>query len=316
MDLTVLLVDFYRLHYEPLKLRSRSDNTRRLYATSLRSFGKFLARLPTLADLTDDCVNRYLAWFRRLPRAPASVNKERSNLLAIWRFAARKRYVDLWPDVEAEVEPDRVPQAWTDQQMFRLFAACGQETGVIASIPAGDWWRALHLVAWDSGERIGAVMGVRWPDVDLVGRWVLCRAETRKGKRADKLYRLAEDTATALRAIRRPFERVFEWPYHRSYLWYKYAAILRRAGLPADRRSKFHRLRRTVASNFEAAGGDATALLGHSRRSITERYLDPRICQKQQAADLLYRPSAAPHVGDQVPAAEDLDLRTDAKLLE
>lgn len=291
MSNTLSLQEFFGQFFEPLRLRSRSERTRELYRTTLRTFAKFLGRVPTVQDLGDDQVNRYLSWFRGLPRAPASVNKERNNLLAIWRYAARKRFVEQWPDVDAEVEPKRVPQAWTETEVFRLFAAIKQETGLIAGIPAALWWQGLHLVGWDTGERIGAVLGLEWANVDLVGRWALCVAESRKGKREDRIYRLAADTCDVLRQIRRPFKRVFEWPYCANYIWAKYAVILRRAGLPADRRSKFHRLRRTVASNFEAAGGDATALLGHSRRSITERYLDPRICQQQQAADLLFRPT-------------------------
>lgn len=287
---TLTLDEFFLGYFEPLKLRSRSPHTKRLYKATLRHLRTFLARAPTLMDLTDDQVNRYLSWFRDLPRAAASVNKERSNVLAIWRFAARKRFVEHWPDVDPEVEPRRVPQAWTSEEIFRLFAALQQEPGLIASVPASDWWRALHLVGWDTGERIGALMQIAWSDVDLVRGWILCRAETRKGRREDRIYRIADDTVAALRKIRRPIARVFPWPYNANYLWAKYARILKRAGLPADRRSKFHRLRRTVASHFEAAGGNATELLGHSRRSVTERYLDPRIVVRQQGVDLLFRP--------------------------
>jgi len=288
------LPDFYQSYFEPLRLRSRSDNTRRLYQTTLRSFARFLDRIPTLLDLTDDQVNRYLSWFRKLPRAPASVNKERNNLLAIWRFAARKNFVAEWPDIDPEIEPKRIPQAWTQSQIFNLFASIDQEPGLIAGIPANQWWKALHLVGWDTGERIGALIEICWPDVDLTGGWIICKAESRKGKREDRIYRIAPDTIESLRAIRRPFTHVFEWPYTHSYLWQKYANILKRAHLPVDRQSKFHRLRRSVASHFEAAGGDATSLLGHSRRSITERYLDPRICQVCHAADLLFRPQPPP----------------------
>lgn len=295
MQDSLSLDQFYRSYFAPLRLRSRSDNTRRLYETTLRTFTRFLGRVPVLQDLTDDEVNRYLSWFRKLPRSPASTNKERSNILAIWRFAARKRYVEEWPDVDPEIEPKRVPQAWTSDQVFRLFRTIKQETGLIAGIPAALWWEGLHLVGWDTGERIAALLGLQWADVDLIGRWALCRAESRKGKREDRIYRLALDTCEVLGKIRRPFVHVFEWPYCPNYIWQKYARILCRAGLPSDRRSKFHRLRRTVASNFEAAGGDATALLGHSRRSITERYLDPRICQEQHAADVLFRPNNSPH---------------------
>lgn len=288
------LTDFYRQQYEPLKLRSRSQRTRELYETTIRSLTRFLGRMPTLLDFSDDQINRYLSWFRALPRQPASVNKERNNILAMWRYAARKRLVEAWPDVDPDQEPKRIPLAWTQPECLRLFASIDQEQGLIAGIPASTWWRALHFVGWDTGERIGALMGIEWSDVDLPGAWIVCRAETRKGKREDRIYRLASDTVEILRSIRRPFTHIFEWPYHPNYLWSKYALILRRAGLPSDRRSKFHRLRRTVASNFEAAGGNATELLGHSRRSITERYLDPRIVTHQQPADLLPRPDKPP----------------------
>lgn len=87
--------------------------------------------------------------------------------------------------------------------------------------------------------------------------------------------------------------RVFPWPYTDTYLWRKYEALLNRAGLPSDRAHKFHCVRKSVASYFEAAGGNATELLGHSSRRITRRYLDPRVVSPPQASDVLFRPGEA-----------------------
>jgi hypothetical protein len=39
----------------------------------------------------------------------------------------------------------------------------------------------------------------------------------------------------------------------------------------------------------EAAGANATAMLRHSKREITESYLDPKIVKRQQPADVLFR---------------------------
>lgn len=282
---------FYADFFCPLFLRGRAENTRRLYCTSVRTFGRFLGRSPTLGDLSDDAVNRFLDWYRRLPRSPFSVNKERSNLLAMWRFACRKRLLEEWPDVRADVEPVRIPQAWTVDQVARLLSACQGEPGTLCDVPAGAWWVALHLVAWDTGERIGAVRDLEWAHADLAGGYVLVPAELRKGRRRDRLYKIAPDTVAALRAIRLPARtQIFPWPYSRTYLWYRYNRILRRAGLPTDRHAKFHRIRRSVASHYEAAGGNATELLGHSCRSVTLAYLDPRIVPHHQAVDLLPRP--------------------------
>jgi len=290
---SIPLRSFYQETFEPLFLRSRSERTKHLYVTTLNSFEKFLGRSAELSDLTDDTVGRFLYWFRQQGRAPASVNKERANLLAMWRFACRKGYLQLWPDVRAEVEPERVPQAWTEEEMRRLFGSIRQETGLLAGIPASDWWAALHLLAWDTGERITAIMSLQWSWINLRGRTVLVPAEARKGKRKDRLYKLAPDTVEALKAIKFPKrDLVLPWPFHRNYLWDRYEPILKRAGLPTDRRSKFHRMRRSVASHYEAAGGNATEFLGHSARKVTRAYLDPRIVGDRQASDVLFRPSS------------------------
>ena len=59
---------------------------------------------------------------------------------------------------------------------------------------------------------------------------------------------------------------------------------------PATRRDKFHKIRRTVASYFKKAGGDATELLGHSGPEVTKAYIDKTIVGKVHASDLLFRP--------------------------
>ena len=41
---------------------------------------------------------------------------------------------------------------------------------------------------------------------------------------------------------------------------------------------------------MKAAGGNASNLLGHSGRRVTEKYLDPRVVTPPQASDMLFRP--------------------------
>ena len=61
--------------------------------------------------------------------------------------------------------------------------------------------------------------------------------------------------------------------------WFR--KILDRSGIYAPKGSgmRFHRIRKSKASYTESLGGDAQRALGHSSRSVTERYLDPRITQ-------------------------------------
>ncbi|MHB8864465.1 MAG: tyrosine-type recombinase/integrase [Pirellulaceae bacterium] len=283
------MLRFFEEHYRPLKLRSRAHNTIRLYRSSIKCFGKTLGRPARLADFADEAVSLHLARLMQDGYSPYSVNKERSQLLAMWGWAARKKFIDRWPDVEAERCPTRIPKAWLQNEVELLLAECQRQRGRISGIPAGDWWVALHRVIWDTAERIGAVMQIKWEYLDDAG-WLLIPAELRKCKREDKHFQLGPDTLQSLDKIRQP-ERdlIFPWPFTTTLIYRRYKAILTQAGLSTDRRSKFHRMRRTVASYYEAAGGDATKLLGHANRSTTAGYLDPRVVVVKQPCEVIFR---------------------------
>lgn len=285
------LTAFYLTYYRPLKLRSRAENTRRLYEFSIRNFSRFLCRDATLEDFQDDTIGRLMGWMIERGKSPYSVNKERSQLLAIWRFACRKGFLKDWPDVEPEIQPTRVPKAWTDDQLAALFQACLETEGLIAGMPAGDWWYTLHLVAWDTGERIKPLRAMLWKWVDLDRQLVSVPAEVRKGKRADRVYHLHIQTVAMLRRISQPKRPdVFPWPYCGDQLYRQYAKIQRRAELPIGREFRFHCIRKSVASHGKAAGLDPQELMGHADGRTTLKYLDPQICGGRPASEVLFRP--------------------------
>lgn len=288
-DTSGSLVTWFRAAYAPRVLRGRSPHTVELYQITLRHWTRHLGRAPTFADLTDDAVGAFLA--ARADQVSAeTANKDHANLCAIWRYANRLRLVDTWPTLPRLVAPRRVPQAWTEGELRRLFAEASKSPGTIGRVPTGAWWRALLLVLWNTGERIGAVWSLTWADVDLAGGWVRVPAESRKGRREDRLYRLAPEAVAALRPLRaNGSAAVFATHFGRQALWIRMRRLLLRAGLPADRKSKFHRIRKTVASYVQAAGGDAQAVLGHSSPRVTRAYLDPRITGTPQAVDWLPR---------------------------
>lgn len=291
---------FYLDYFEPLRLRSRSASTKRLYRTTIKTFTRFLDRPAVLADLNDDTVGRYLSWFLGLPRSPYSANKEHSNLLAIWRYGCRRRengapLIADWPTVGREIEPEDDPLAWTEGDLKRLFTTLRNLPGYVGKVLACHWWMALHLVMWDTGERIGAVMQLANSDADLATGWLTVTAGKRKGRRQGRTYKLHPDTIVALETIRgdrKPEEPLFPFPHAANYLWNRYAVVLRRAGLPSDSKSKFHRMRRSFASHGERAGMNATEMLGHSSRKVTRRYLDPRLTTQAAPSDVLFRPKS------------------------
>ncbi len=294
------LSEFFNQRYRPLKLRGKSDNTVRLYRVDMRHFQRFLNRPPMVSDLTSLCISGFLDWMARSPsrsggkRSPYTVEKARTQLMALARYAAKVRLIGEEPEVEPGRLPLRVPRAYTEIEMGRLVDSCRAETGFVAYVDADKYWLSMVLVLFDTGERIGAIRFAEWAWIDLDGGWLSVPAEFRKGGGADRVYRLASDTLEVLRLIY-DGERRLIWPWVRSttHLYYHYQRILKRAGLYI-KRHMFHAIRRTTASHYEAAGGNATELLDHSKRSLTKKsYLDPRIVGKNHAADLLFRPRGA-----------------------
>lgn len=292
MRLTILVEHYARL-------TQLHPGTVRLHELAVRQFSKTLIRHATVDDFTEDNLARHVARRLAAGRSRGTVAGEQAKLLALWRFAAKQGHCAIWPVTHPVRVPDRIPRAWTMDELRKLFA-CTQFATRVGSVDGPLWWRALFLTLYDTGERIEATMLLRWDGVDIEGRSVFMPAETRKGGRVDRLYPIAADTAAALDLLPRD-HRPFFWPYHHGTLYNRLKRMLLAVGLPCDRRSKFHRIRRTTASHYEAAGGNATELLGHTSRKVTRGYIDPRICKTTSAIDLLKRPDAVDN-GEHGPA--------------
>ncbi|MSR60014.1 MAG: hypothetical protein EXS05_20635 [Planctomycetaceae bacterium] len=282
--------------YVRQRLRGRGESQKRNYEITIRHFARMLGHTPKLADLTNDNVGDLMQWLIDRGRGARTANKSRDLLLALWRQLAREQIVKKWPTVDAMPEPKLAPIAWTKPELSRLWTACEAQTGTIGNVPAALWWLALHCVAWSSAERIGSILMLTWGDLDLDGGFAKFRAATRKGKLADNVARLHPATVETLRQFPAAdsADCVFTWTMCHTSLWNHYKRLLKSAGLPCDRAHKFHALRKSAATWFEIAGGNATELLMHSSRQVTKAYLDPRLIGRQHAADLLFVPNEAP----------------------
>lgn len=272
------LTEFFETVYSPLKLRGRSENTRRLYRCTISSFKKFLKREPEVSDLTDITLARFLA-YRASIRSGFTAEKERTQLLSLARFGFGRRLLEIEPCVPPAPLPERIPSAWTVEQLRSLMAACGRQEGFIGKTPAAAYYAALVAVLWESAERIGAILECRVADYG--GGQLYVRAEYRKGKKRDKIYDLTPQTQALLDAAirgKRPRDKIFAWDRPYSMLWYAFGKVVESAGLPGGRRAKFHQLRRSAATHYAVKAGSAAAteFLDHASARTTRAYLDPR----------------------------------------
>jgi integrase len=263
---------------------------------AVKAFSKWLGRSAVVGDLTKPTVLRYIHAMTNGHLSPASVQTHLERILALWRFAAHNRWVADYPDIKPVHVPARTPEAWERDQLSMILDAARATTGKFGNVPRKLFWEALVRFLYDSGERIGAALAVRHDDIS--GEWINVRAELRKGRTRDKTYKLRPETLAAIAEIRKHDDGplIFAWPLVRTYLWRLYGDLLVAAGLPSNRRSKFHKIRRTTASHFESAGGNSTELLDHDSRKTTKRsYLDPRQIKTVMPADIV------PGIGQDTP---------------
>lgn len=278
----MLLSDFFEDVYKPLRLLNRSKRTVQLFRYSIRLFGETLGRPATLEDLTDLEVSKHLQRLLAEKRKPAGVNKERRQLVALWNLAAKKRLVEEFPVLPTVHEPEQLPKAWTIEELWRLRISCNMQPGAYDGVPARLWWLALHHVLFATGERIAAVLQLRWSDIS--GEVVVFPAEIRKGSKRASVATLTKQAIKSLAEIREPRrDLVFPWPFSQTYIYHVYRQILQRAELEDDAKSMFHRMRRSHATHLKAAGGDPTASLGHASAVTTARYLDRRLLPNNSA---------------------------------
>lgn len=309
------LIDLFDNLYRPLRLRGRSPATARLYGCTLRAFGRWLGRDPELRDLDELVLARYLE-ARAGQVAALTVEKERTQLVALAGLAFERRLLDAKPQCPPGAIPDRVPQAWSIDELRavmtaaadpatyaegrngrpRLFpvpAATGSQlTGsplnvVSTAAPTSSadikarFLAALLPVLYETGERVGAMLEARIEDYQRPH--LVVRAEARKGRKRDRVYRLTDATCDRLEVAigGRAEGLVFVWPWTRTLLWREFGKAVRAAGLNTRKRLRFHQIRRSAASHYAAAGGDAVEMLDHSSPRITKRwYIDPRLVDR------------------------------------
>ena len=275
---------FFNNTYRPLKLRGRSANTVRLYGCLFRQLQRHLHRRPIVADLNELTIAGYLMARADAGRSPYTVEKERCQLMALGRLAHARGLLPVAPVVQPTIMPERVPHAWTIDQLRRLFHAADNMAGTVYGCPAGLWWGALIRVAWETSERIGALLAVERHH--LAGTVLVVPASARKGGRRERIYHLSQPVAAHVAAVLAHHDkpRIFPWERSKTYLWNRFRLMKKNAGLPPGRRLAFHQIRRSAASWYAHAGGDAAKFLGHSSPRITEKwYLDPRIADTAPA---------------------------------
>lgn len=273
------LVERYR------DLRNLGEKSMVLYAMLLNRLEVHLGHVPTVADLDDLTISRYLraratqTW-RGRPISTASVQKDKVMLQAVWNLAARKRWVQEFPELPRLKVPKRLPvgRAYTSDDVAKLIIRAKRRKGTTGGRPSCWWWSTLIYTAYLTAERKSALLALRWGQVDLERCEVVFLGDTRKGRTRDISRQITPDLARLLAPQKGPPEAlVWGWNRHSQSIYTSLKVLCRLAGVQYR---GFHGLRRTAASYAALAGGRsaATQLLDHADPNLQQVYVDPEIC--------------------------------------
>ena len=291
--------DLFTLYdqFERTNRRIRSPQTGQLYRLALRQFAAAIGHSPpTLDDLTDDAV---IALEKHLHgRSVSTINHTTKRIKSLWRWCHSRGLVATCPTMERLKEPEPYRRAWSAQEMRQLLAACSRMTGEYHGIPASQWWRVWHLVQWDTGERTGAMLALRW--AWFTGIALDIPGDARKGGK-HAFYLMSEQTAAELRQFKKP-ARDLIFPHGCTQTFYNhYTKLLKLAGLPTSRRHKPQRVRRSHLTYWHLAGQDAQQRAQHASGDTTIRhYLDETLLPQVDPSTVLPSILTPPGTGEEV----------------
>ncbi|MHB1421871.1 MAG: tyrosine-type recombinase/integrase [Gemmataceae bacterium] len=273
-----------------------ASHSRRLYLTAFDNFERLVNPVRVYW-----IPGRHIAMFiakRREDRGKrpgsvvsvATINRDLRHLRAALKTATEWGYLPQAPAFHMLREPGKLPSYITGDHFAAVYAACDKARMPedIGNIDAADWWRALLVMAYMTGWRIGDMLSVRREDLNLEAGTVLTRWENNKGRR-DELVKLHPVVMEQLGKLAGFDCHVFPWNHDRRTLYSEFLRIQQAAGidLPCRNRDKhkcgpfchvygFHDLRRAFATmNADKLTPDALqALMRHKSYITTQKYIN------------------------------------------
>jgi site-specific recombinase XerD len=287
-DLPLLgLLDRYAESKLGFTARSKGE-----YASTLSALRRHLGRAPTVADLNDATITAFIS-ARYEKRSAPTAKKDLRQILTLWRWAWRKNLTQLQPRDVPEVPcPHREPVAHMPDEFAAILAACD-------GVPefrgwTGRHWRALLLTAYDTAERIGALLACPLSAFDPAARVLQVPGWCRK-RGHDHVSTLHPETVAAIEALGdRSRTRLFAWPGCLLSAERHLKKIIRRAGLPVRKGVLFHSVRKLSFSLvYDRLGADAARRHCGHQYDLSRNYLDRRLLTANRGADVLPRPTTS-----------------------
>jgi len=267
--------DFIELYS---KAERRRPKTIQSHENSINNHLAPFFKGKTLQDITPELVDRYKA-HRRENAEPATFNRERSCLRAMFRKAVRWGKIKTDPTSEWEklTEPEHKIGVLNNDEAERL------------KIEARDILRPFVIIALNTGMRKTEILSLKWENINYSERFILIEWETAKSKKSRKIP-MNDLVIETLSAMSRKSKYVFFNPETGKPIAdvkTSFKTACKKANIKGLR---IHDLRHTALSKMVEAGIDLVTIskiAGHSTIQMTMRYCHSTPELMQRAVDKL-----------------------------
>ncbi len=239
--------------------------------------------VATTTDLNTDAVLDFLAWLKRRGLSPRTLKAKRTSILTLWKFAHSIGLVEQPPaGVPGLKMPRKLPRAWRKDEFATLVSAAEKH-------PRGDTLKALLLVLFDTGGRLGAVLNAKLEDYDR--RTGLLTTFESKVK-TERVTMLGPATREAIAKLPRNRTKLIGPPTSSSRLRKHLKRLIADAGLKPGTRVCFQGVRRLKYSLVYSQLGPAEAArhAGHTSQGMERFYYDPRVTPSADITALIPPP--------------------------
>ena len=266
-DGEMTLCRFFEEWYLPQKLFDAKESAKQCYRTALNAWRSLIGD-PPVKQITP----LMLALFRDARLKTRSVitgktlspNGVRTNLRLIQilldKMGAPGRgnrdaqgILDRVPWAQPPREEIKIPRTITLQQLSACYrAAASMREPRVPGIDPSAWWRAMLIIAWNTGLRRGTLFAMRWSDVDWAGHRLVLPAAQMKSRRP-MIVHLNSVAIEALHSIKTNRELIFPWTPMTSWkrrFSQMFHVLQDKAGIPSSEHFGLHIIRKTLATTL------------------------------------------------------------------
>jgi len=216
------------------------------------------------------------------PLAKSTVSRYLGTLGGLYRYAKSERYVRLGHvpptrGIEKPGAPINKNKFMTPEQVDNLLKW--------AKVVDRQWGKlpALITLAFNTGLRVGALMSIKWQDID----WDQSQVYVERTKNGDPIVSpLSPKSVAALKALNRsaPDDLVFGNRYNKPFHYRPlFAKAVQKADMPDV---TFHWLRHSCGAELARSGLNQAIIMdimGHKTLSASQRYMHSNVNSKREA---------------------------------